>query len=100
MDTTLKGAKSRYKRSPSSQFAAIRTAYPSFFKDALKIFNKDWSFSTSNADLGEVFILFIGGEGGAGGLEGAGRLAISNCGLVSMNESKCAIVSSPILRNF
>jgi hypothetical protein len=84
----LNGAQSRYKRSPSSLFAAVRTAYPSFFKDFLKKFNKDASLSTTSADLLEAFMLLVGGEGGSGG---SGGLGISHCGLVSMRENKCAI---------
>jgi hypothetical protein len=41
--------------------------YPSSVKDLLKKFNKDSSFSTSNAVLGEAFILLVGGKGGSGG---------------------------------
>src|SRR5437899_7019206 len=93
MSTTLNGAQSRYRRSPSSLLEAVRTAYPSSFNDLLKKFNKDSSFSTSKADLDEAVMLFVGGKEGSGGWGG------SNCGLVSMKESKCAIFFSA-LKNY
>jgi hypothetical protein len=77
----------------------VRTAYPSFFNNVLKSFNKDSSFSTSNADLDEVFMLLVGGKEGSGGLGGLGS---SNC-LVSIKERECAIfftASKELLINY
>jgi hypothetical protein len=60
--------------------------YPSSFKDLLKICNKELSFSTSNADLREAFMLLGGGKGGSGG-SGYGR----KCAIFLLRSKKLLI---------